>query len=304
MILYAILLAAIVATWVAVTTLEAPDPPMPGDELEAFKAAVSEETRIILADREAALASVETLGAPSSESPPSMGRRIDGTTAFEDARDEASRAVVEQVGTMSTPPMSGGLPVSLELDDALNEADRLYESRNAEATSIQETVFREAMESESDDYIRHLGCLALVRTVNRDIIKYRLMESLPLQEIKAGIYETEVQNARAALEESRATASERISGSLTELDCRYGGLLDGIVGGIATQIDEVEMEMIEPSRGLAILESLISRLGGFSPVRLPGGLGLSGAGMPVTDRVAWLAREGEMGDVFSDVTGG
>lgn len=293
-ILYAILLAAVAATYVALNVLRTPAPPMPGDELEAFAASLAERTGGVLAARLEALDRIQALGEP--EPGPKPMYAADRGLGYEAAKDAASRILEERVGVIEAPLHAGGLLPPGELDETLNAADRLYKERATEGTAMQELIFRDAMMAESPDYIRWLGYNMLTGTLGRDVIRYRVKESLQLHETKSTLYRTETDTIRNRLDASRSDARNLAAAAVSELDSRYDALIAELV---SRTIESSANGGAEPARaGIAVLDDLRARLYAFAGVRPHRGLEVPPSDVPVSDRTAWLAPERLATDQF------
>jgi len=288
--LYAILLAAIVATWIAVTELEAPAPIIPGDEIDAFRVQVSDAARQLAEKRSNALSQLETL----EEYPPGRmvsPRGVPGRTGFQAVKSRTGTALEERIGMTSQPAMASGQYDLPELGDALAEADSLYETRIAEQTASMESIYREAMIDRNDRYLKQLGYYALAAALRRDLIKYRLLNSLPLHEIKLALYEDESELLSEELATIRSAAVARAEESAAAVAGRYNELVAVLISEIAATLAEAPPAPEGPVMGSEILESLQQRISSLSPAYPPEGITLDPAPMPVVERSVWIEHE-------------
>lgn len=295
--LYALLVASIAAAWVAVTALRTPAPQLAEDDLSAFESAVNEQTAALAdAHREALgkLGSIEKMSAPPGG--------IEGTSTrgeLENARERASAALT--VGIGATAWEMGSFEGSPALDEALDEADRLYEQSIEEQVSLQEAFVRESLARQEPDHIRLVGYRALQTTLGRDIVRYKLLESLPIQEIKLDYYRNEFDRANYAIREEREFAQGRKGEIRAEVESRYDPLLAEIVNEFAASLADGEAQGVEPAGVKDLLRDIRARIAGFSARLQHDGLSSERPPQPEFDRTDWVETESSRVDKVASV---
>ncbi len=285
--LYALLVAAIAAAWVAVTTLRTPAPQLAEDDLSAFESALNEETAALAdAHREALgkLGSIEEMSAPAGGI-----ERVSTRGELESARERASAALTAGVG--ATAWEMGSFEGSPALDETLDEADRLYEQSVEERVSLQEAFVRESLARQQADHIRLVGYRALQTTLGRDIVRYKLLDSLPIQEIKLDYYRNEFDRANYAIREERQFAEERKGEIGAEVESRYDVLLAEIVDGFAASLADGDMQGVEPAGVKNLLGDIGARIAGFSVHLQHDEFSIERPSQPEFERTDWVNTE-------------
>jgi hypothetical protein len=287
---------------IVVTELEAPAPEIAGDEIDAFRARLAESTRGLVEQRSEALAQLGNLDDWHAEA--GTGHRgVQRTTGFQAEKTRTGTILETRIGMTSESAMAAGQYDLPELGDALDEADSLFEARLSEQLSAMDSIFRKSMIDSNDMYIGQLGYYALAGAVRRDLIKYRLLNSLPLHEIKLDYYQGEYERLRDEVAAMRVAAVTRAEGSAAEITDRYSVIIAGLIGEIAATLAEAPSGPDGPVMGAEILESLGLRISSLSSVALHAGLRLTAGPMPVIDRSEWLAYERNMSSRFLDASG-
>jgi len=300
--LYAILVAAVVATWIVVNELEAPAPEIAGDEIDAFQLRLAESARGLVAQRSEALSQLGNLDewhAVVGTDRPGVQR----ATGFQAEKTRTGTILEDRIGMTSQSAMAAGQYDLPELGDALDEVDSLFEARLNEQTSAMESIFRESMFDSNDLYIGQLGYYALAGALRRDLIKYRLLNSLPLHEIKLDYYQGEYERLRDEVAAIRSNAVSRAEERANGIADRYSEIIAGLIGEIAATLQTEPSGPDGPVMGAEILESLGLRISSLSSVYLPAGLSLAAGPMPVIDRSEWLAYERDISSRFLDASG-
>jgi hypothetical protein len=303
-ILYASLVAAIVAAWVTVTVLKAPEPVMQAEALGSFSETIARETRVLFDDRADALSELESyvgIGAgPISRGP----GPAPGTPRFENAQATASQAVTGGIFTAALPSAAGMLISSPELDEILDTADAMYVTSVRYRTARLVPFYTDAMASESDDYYRYLGYRTLMRTVDRDLIRYRELESLPFQESKMDLYRGISDESRRELTDQRNIARVGAEAVESELDNYYGNFLARLVGDFNARLMEQETGRTEILAAAQVRDEIRSRIAGFRPVALGSSHSIERSQMPDIGRLTWLAGERDALELYGEAASG
>jgi hypothetical protein len=300
--LYAILFAAIVATWIVVTELEAPAPEIAGDEIDAFQAQLADSARGLVAERSEALSQIGNLDEWHALAM-TAHRGVPTSIGFQAEKSRVETVLTDRIGLTSRSAMATGQYDLPELGDVLDEADSLYEEQLSERTSAMESVYRESMIDSGDDYIGQLSYYALAAALRRDLIKYRQLNSLPLHEIKLNYYQGEYVRFRDELASMRSTADALANERADEIEAKYDDMVAALIAQIAATLAEQPSAPEGPVMGADILESLELRISELPPVYLPAGLRLTAGPMPSIDRSEWLAYERDTSSRFLDESG-
>jgi hypothetical protein len=295
---YVSAIAIVAAAWELLSVLYAPAPRLPSYDINSLQAAVAEDTEAVVSKREGALGLL-TGEAESEVSPgPSLHAFGDGGSDFESARNRALSALEERIGPVEQYASPGVLPPLLALDEALDEADSLYQRDIELYVAAAEGILRQGMALERSDHIRRLAYNRLVTTVRTDVISYRTLESLQIQKAKEQIYETEFRETRDTIRRTR-------EGTRAERDKLYGNLQSAGSEALGALIDRVGASLSEGEAGSfgcfaenALLQDILSRLAGFEPLNLPSDRGLEVRPTPSLDHRAWLNSESGLGEEF------
>ncbi len=303
-ILYATLVAAIVAAWVTITVLKAPEPVMQAEALGSFSETIAGENQALFDDRADALSELESyvgIGAGRVSRGPGAARI---TPRFENAQNAASQAVTGGIFTAALPSAAGMLISSPELDEILDTADAMYLDSVEERTARLVPFYIDAMALESDDYYRYLGYRTLMRTVDRDLIRYRVHDSLYFQEFKIDLYRGIYDESHRELTNRRNTARVGAEAIESELDNYYGNILAGLVSDFNTSLMEEETGRTEILAAAKMRDEIRSRIAGFQPVGLGSSHGIERTHMPDIGRLTWLAGERDAMEFFGEAASG
>lgn len=296
--MWATLLAVVTALWVVARVLREPPPGLDSGELDSLRENVASATDSILAERNAA---IETLGAAGDVDPLIFGRidryAADGS-GFEAARSRAESDL--QSGRIGPGiPMAGGLlPRALEIDESLDAADAIFRVESVAGTEVSEAELRRTLEAEAPGYIRLLGYNELRQTLGRDLIRYRMLESLRFHELKDTLYRSESDTNKSAMYLARQGAYARRDSGLSVLDHRYMSYIQVLVHQLNSDWMSVERESgITPAES-GVPDDIRARIDGFSPVIGPSGREIEPGPVPASDRWSWLTSETEISTEF------
>jgi len=301
--LYAILVAAIAATFVAVTTLRTPAPPAQADEIDAFSTAIADATDTIIESRERALIDIENTAWPAFSASSTGPFSLDTSTGFGPVRTSATRQVESRICTDPVTLASGRIVSTPELDATLDEADRLYALSNSDITAALVPFFLGELEKQADINLRLLGYRKLVSTLGRDLIRYRGVNSLQFHAIKSDIYGERVSSLDSELGSMRDASHVRADEITAGIQEGYDVQLAGLVDEIARALTESEPDPAKYAAMMEILDEIKYTINGFSGFSVPNAPSVQPAEIPISGRVAWLSGERDINESISSVSG-
>lgn len=291
-ILYAILFAVVWAVWLVFSNLN-PETPPPGDtELLDFRQTLLADTRLLIDYRESALHALESV--PGMPEPVSFsGITLDTWTSltFERARTAAEDALIGEIASTELPLIAEGFPAWEALDATLDEADQLYIDWLTERDGNAMSICLISLEDQSGSSVLKTGYLRLIESLNRDLIKYRQMESLAVHDEKTTLYQTELDTINGNCDEARAIVRSLLFESNADVDSRYDARLENIYNRFIDLWTGSDVDFWEPAGDSGVLDDIRSRLNRFSPVSLVPGPEIEPSNIPGSDRMTWLPDE-------------
>jgi len=284
----------VAAVWVLFSSLETRGPELSTLEVKEYKREVSETTKQVLGERKKALEDV-------SKGWFRMGRV--GEMSLQGVSVGFNEAKKRSEGILSEVEGERGLDLSKEnlvwewwVDDALDEADRLYKERINEETETGVEVYRGSMRDEAEKYFESICFKGLADTVQRDVMAYRSLSSLVFQELKMKLYTERSKEAREEVERRRDEARSSLEDIRGELDVYYETLLKELAGkelegwenGEEVHVWEFREDAVRLIRGW--MEKF-----GMPEVRLGG---IAVGEMPDTQEGGWVESEREETEKF------
>jgi hypothetical protein len=158
------------------------------------------------------------------------------------------------------------------------------------------------MSKEAPLYLLYLGYLVLGNTVDRDLMDYRDLNSLPLNDAKSAIYKTESDSNRKKIDELRSEAEAAVKKIGDDLDSRYGATIDTMAQDFVTKLESGRREEQGPQGRDTSVAYIRDMLTGFQPsdvVVTESQLEPN----PVADSSGWVAKEKESADAFGKASG-
>jgi hypothetical protein len=300
----AILLIAVWASWVAFKAIQVPSQPALQNEFAEFEARLSQETGTLVDNRENAVHELGlrpgiTPGSPASYS--QIG--TDAAGSFERAGNSAESTLSARIGSARYPSLAAGFPGSETLGETLDEADRLYEEWLDIRTGNAYRICMDSLIASSGRSILKSGYRRLIETLNRDLIKYRSLDSLQIHDEKLTLYQTELDNIRSSDTISRAEVRNLVSESNSVVDSKYYSLVDALFNNfveIWTADETTESGVTDENH---VLESIRARINGFAPVIRPREPLVELANAPDLSGMAWLAGEADSTNEFEENAG-
>ncbi|MCX6646275.1 MAG: hypothetical protein NTY09_07955 [bacterium] len=300
----AILILAIWAAWDAFKAIQVPKQPVAQNEFAEFESRLSEETDILIDRRENAVHEMELRSGITSELPALYSQSgTDAAGSFERAGNIAESTLSWRIGNTGYPSITEGFPASEILGETLDEADRL----NGEWLDIRTgngiRICMDSLIEASGRSIRKSGYRRLIETLNRDLIKYRSLDSLQIHGEKLTLYQTELDNIRNSDLSSHAEVRNLVSESNSSVDAQYDSLVDGLFNNFVEIWTGDEMAESGPIDESRVLEDLRARVNGFSPVILTVGSITELPNAPDLSRMEWLAVETDSTNEFEEQAG-
>lgn len=301
---YLTAIAVIAAAWELIGVLYAPAPRLSSYGMDSFRASILEGAQGVVSEREDALRRLGQEAQWEVALGSSLPGPETGAGAFELARSGAVRALQETIGPVEQYASPGALPPTLALDEALDEADKLYGRDTGLYVATAERMLREGMAAERRDYIQRWAYNRLVATVRADVISYRSLESLPIQEAKEGIYETRFRSTRDALAERRKALRGRRDELYKQLQSAQSSDLTDLVDRAVSSLGDEGTESPARLPEMKVLDDILSQLAGFKPLRFARDREVPMAPKPTIDHRAWLRTESGLSEDFlNDIKG-
>ena len=294
-----ILIAVIWAAWYSFSTLQVPEQPVSENELADFTAVVSEETNALIGNREIATRELElAVGiSPGAQAQPSQHDLV-AEGSFRRARNTAESALEGEIGSTEFPSITEGFPASELLAGTLDEADRLYGEWLEVRTGQGLGICMESLTDASGRSILSTGYSRLLDTLNRDLIKYRSLESLPIHDEKLNLYQSELDNIISDNADSHSTVADLVSEANDAVDAHYNSLIAELLEQFVQVWTGGGIEESGPGNGSRVLEDIRARLAGFSPVYRTGEITIEPSPAPDFSGMDWLADEISSTDEF------
>ena len=296
--MWATLLAVTAALWVVVRVLREPPPGLDSGELDTLRENVAIATDSILAERKAAIESLDAAGDVDSLIYGGVGRYVVDGSGFEAARFRAESDLQHDRQGPDISMDGWSLPQALEMDESLDSADEIFRAESVEGTAVSEAELRRTLEAEAPGYIRLLGYNALRQTLGRDLIRYRVLESLRFHELKDTLYHSESDTNKSALYLARQGAYARRDSDLSALDHRYMSYIQVLVHQLNSNWMSEERESGITRAETIVPDDIRARIDGFSRVIGPEGREIEPGSVPASDRWSWLTSETEISTEF------
>jgi hypothetical protein len=218
----------ILAVWAALGAIQASPPALVGDEVSVSKADVGRIAGDVLNSRSQALDIVASgEESPRSTVGPTANPRLSDQSNLESART-AVQASLENRNPQVTETRIPPAPI---IDPLLDQADALYWQGVSDLTGKTVGIYQDLIALEAPYYLRYIGFQALRATVDRDVISYRELNSLPLNDSKSTLYQTESDTNRDRLESLATDAATAIDKEKKAILTSRNALLDRLVAG-------------------------------------------------------------------------
>jgi hypothetical protein len=294
------IVAAAAAAWTASGVINAPTPTLAADSYETVLAQVDTENTSVVSSRSDSLAKLEPGVSAISDFGGPAESQVDVRRHLESARSRALEALAEESPISGLLPVGGTLPSSAVIDNALDQADALYQQRVTEGTDTTLAIYQDLMNREFGDIPRRLAYRTLAMTVDRYVLWYRDHYSLDINSAKSTLYHNQSDTINSGLDSMKAGAEENLAAENRELDSKYSELLSALIATTVHQWSEEGTATSDSGKRAAVIAFLSEHLSGFSPAEFTLVPGPQPGAFPVVDNSTWAGREGELTREFSD----
>jgi len=290
--LYSVLVCAVIAAWIALSVLKVPEPEPTSSAEAAFDETVTALAKEILDQRNSDLAklsesqefglsgSVNTAGLPGTSSDPRENMI---------AKSEA----LELAGSNGDGYSEHRLRPSPDLLNALDTADSLYDESLVRRVEVLEPYLRESILNLRNASMQWFGYRTLIKTLNRDIFKYKDLNSLDLRDLKHDLYTEDFNRVQAYRESSRAETRSHVMELEDGVRSEYDSRLEALLDEVAVRVFSDEGQTDIPAANEAFT-SIKNRIYGFNAPVI--GLHVSGTHGPIPDidTTSWLGSENDL----------
>jgi len=291
--LYTVLVCAFIAAWIAVSVLKVPTQELSDADPAAFDTTTTQIAKNILDTRRDDLeiiARFERLHL-------SDGPRIAVSLHWNDPREIMSEQNTSVLYPAVLDYQSGGpgqtLEPSGELSDALDAADDLYDWSIYSQTKVQLPYLHDSIIDLRNESAQMFGYRTLASTVQRDILKYRTLNSLAFNDIKHDIYLASLNDVvlrrNVAREQTRQYVMNLEAEMRAENDARLDVLLDETASLIITDARSDNLTL-----AVTNLDLIINRINNFNSPSGTSQVPAHHVPEPEIDMTSWIAVESDL----------
>jgi hypothetical protein len=222
------LVMAILAALILARMLFALAPALPSDELAILTANVNTANSTLVTTSIEALDSVKSPESSPERNPLNSQLYGNAALSLNGSRNSELNFLSSLSGESKT-EADTRLLASPELETALDQADAIYKEKLDKSTESAVDIYRKSMALEAPFYIKYLGFLMLSNVIERDILSYRELNSLELNDAKSTYYKDESDSNRMKAQEIRAEAGDNVRRMDEGLEAQYSVNIDELV---------------------------------------------------------------------------
>jgi len=300
--LYSVLVCAVIAAWIALSVLKVPELEPTSSAEAAFDETTTALAKEILDQRNSDLAKL------SESQKIGFSGAINGAGIVGSSSDPRENMIVQnealEFASVNGDADSGHiLRPSTDLLNALDTADALYDERLEKRVEVLVPYLRESMLNLRNASMQWFVYRTLIKTLNRDIIKYKDKNSLDLREIKYDLYTENYNEVHAYRESSRAKTHAHAMELEDEVRSEYDSRLEALLDELAVQIFRDAGQNDIPA-AYETLTAIKNRIYGFNAPEIGGRITGTHGPLPEIDSTSWLGSENELtivaGNALSD----